>query len=273
VGRRESSVTMESSLFSPTELDSLTRHQSPRPHHPLPPSITAIDEAAPSPAPNAAEISAADSSVSQNSSARLGEPPSVSAAPAVEALAAKSRLASAWESLWLDNKVFRGISHTIFCCVFSSNFIVSVLPRVLVALDVFITVGLMVHFESQRDSIPFDDLLTWLQRSDFDVVLLAVLRAIVLFQCYSYKWHTNFAAVSACWTTSALSALFVCVKVVLLHDYPKRLIFLLTNLSLICIEHALYVMTKRRKIRYAFLGQNSISNVLSFQSGSLLLQN
>eukprot|EP00475_Leptophrys_vorax_P004529 TRINITY_DN12713_c0_g1_i1.p1 TRINITY_DN12713_c0_g1~~TRINITY_DN12713_c0_g1_i1.p1 ORF type:complete len:375 (-),score=68.75 TRINITY_DN12713_c0_g1_i1:72-1163(-) len=164
---------------------------------------------------------------------------------------ASSVVSTAWQNLWIDNKLLRGVSHTIFCCVFSSSYLLSVLPRVLVALDVFITIGLMIHFESQKGSVPFDNLLAWLQHSDFDVVLLAVLRAIVLFQCYSYKFHTNFVAISACWTTSGLSALFVSMKVVYLHEFPKRLIFLLTNLSLICLEHCLYVMTKRRKIRVA----------------------
>jgi len=271
-------MTEAATLLSPTEMDSLTRHHSPPPRvsPPSPPSPPSSPESPqypqsplflrpppvqiqiPSPVVLPIDVSSNnvrnnDDSASQNRTRKLSRKLGntdivfIPAPPSTR----MSSASSAWEHLWVDNKVLRAISHTLFCCVCSTSFLISALPRVLVALDVFITVGLMVHFESQRGTVPFENVLNWLQHSDFDVVLLAVLRAIVLFQCYSYKFHTNVVAVSACWTTSGLSALFVSLKVVYLHDYTNRLIFLLTNLSLICMEHVLYVMTKRKKILVA----------------------
>jgi hypothetical protein len=102
------------------------------------------------------------------------------------------------------------------------------------------------HNSMLRDFIRLDTCNYSFRSSAIDILVLGILRSLILFVCFGYKYQTKRSAIQTTLLTSFCSFVFLVVKISLASTSERKFGF--CSLLFLGLELAIFLVTRKRRI-------------------------
>jgi hypothetical protein len=143
--------------------------------------------------------------------------------------------------------------HIVRCCTHCWFFLaccgfvfVSSLPRIFTILDI---IGCLFIYIFNSSTHFADEMASWDFRSEgFSVVVFSVVRSVLLFFTYAYRFHLSPKTVLVATTAMAVSAAHLIAKLALLTN-SKLLPLIVYAFSATILEYVSFMLVKRRRMQ------------------------